>query len=367
MPHEMPIIRMQGRNRIYHYATYWLSVSILAFSLPVMGQPSAGDTPSNRTQAEAYYTQGREEWNKRTEAGLQEALRLFKLAIEKDPRFAPALAGLADAYSMMGDYRFRAPREVYPKARAAAEEALSIDPKSSAALTSIGWISCIFDWDLPAAEAAFKEALASDPHSAITYHFYSFCMGSAGKTKHAEELIERARSLDPHSLIIRTDEGVIQLFQKHPRRAITIFENICREHPEFITARFALGQAYLKMGRPREAVQNLEIAAKLSGRSSFTLALLGEAYWQVGKHEDTVAILDELLARRKRGYVSALDLASLEYRIGGSDAVWRWLERACQERSPWMLQVPSDHRFSALTPDPRWRKVMEGCGLPRLK
>jgi tetratricopeptide (TPR) repeat protein len=327
------------------------------------GSPSA--SPAAAGDAAELTREGRRQWNRRTEDGLRGAVVLFEKALEADPGFAPALAGLADAYNMLGDYRHLAPREAYPRAREAARRALELDPSLAEAHASLGWASCIFDWDLDGARAAFERAIALDPRYAVAYHFFGFCLGTTGHGREARSVLETARRLDPSSRIIATDLAVLAGFERRWDEAAARLRELLDRDPGFVTARFSLGMAYEQMDRPDDALRELRQAVDRSGRSSLTLALLGHACATSGRTEEARRILAELRERARTRYVSSYDLAALLAALGDEAGALRCLEDAAAERAPWMLQLDGDPRFDRLRAEPTFQAFFDRSGLPR--
>jgi tetratricopeptide (TPR) repeat protein len=315
--------------------------------------------------ARELYEEGRRLWNHRTEDGLRAAIATFERAARLDPAFARAYAGLADAHLQLGDYRYVAPRDAYPRAREAAERALALEPDLAEAHASLGWVRCLFDWDEAGARAAFERALALDPRYPVAYHFYGFCLGSLGRTEEGRGILARAERLDPGSRIIATDRAVLAVFDRRLDEAAARLRALLDRDPAFVTARFSLGMVHGQMGRHEQAIVELREAVQRSERSSLTLALLAHALAAAGQTVEARSLLAELRERGRTRYVSSYDLAAIHVALGEPEAALGLLEAAVEERAPWMLQLGGDARFDRLRADPRLEALVRRAGLPR--
>src|SRR5438067_1547432 len=200
-----------------------------------------GNVTSPRVANESYeaydlYLRGRYEWNKRNADGFAQAIAYFQQAIAKDPSNARAYAGLADTYALMSTYNYDPPKELMPKAREAALRALHIDEKLAQAHTSLGLIAEFYDWDFASAEKEFRRAIELDPNYPTGHQWYAEFLANQGKFPQALAESERARQLDPLSLIITTDYGAILYYSRQYDRAIEVFEGVLATDPAFSRA-----------------------------------------------------------------------------------------------------------------------------------
>jgi TolB-like protein/DNA-binding winged helix-turn-helix (wHTH) protein/Tfp pilus assembly protein PilF len=314
---------------------------------------------------EAYesYLKGRYFWNKRTADGLKVALAYFKQAIEEDPNYAQAYSGLADTYALLGDWEYGvlAPTEAYPKAKAAASEALKLDDTLSEAHASLGSIG-MFDWDWQSAGKEFRRAIELNPGYATAHQWYAWHLNLLGRRSEAIAEMRRAESLDPLSLIISADMADLLFVARLYDESIQQSRNTLQMDPNFAVARFELGQAYLEKHMYDQAVAELQEAIQLSGGSPTFIANLARAYVASGKRTEAAKLLDDLKKRSSSGYSNASEIAMIYASLGDRDQAMNWLEKSYAERfNPSVLLRPG---FDPLRSDPRFQSLLRRIGLP---
>lgn len=228
--------------------------------------------------SEAYqlYEKGRYSWNKRTGEGHKQAIEYFNQAIELDPGFALAYAGLANCYVLGGSYQSPG-RETRAKARAAATRALMIDEELAEAHASLAEVILFDDWDFAAAEREFKRAIELNENYETAHHWYAMLLAALGRFDKAFVEIKSAQALDPTSRIIPKDAGVIHYYARQYHQAISQFQNALELQSDFYPAHSALGDTYLQLGKVEEAITELQKAGSLA-ENRITKAALGYAY-----------------------------------------------------------------------------------------
>jgi TolB-like protein/Flp pilus assembly protein TadD/predicted Ser/Thr protein kinase len=323
---------------------------------------------------EAYepYLKGRYYWNKRTPETLKKSLEYFQQAIEKDPAYSLAYAGLADSYAMLGagSYQVLPPKEAYPKAEAAATKALELDSTLAEAHASLAWSKMQFDWDWQGAEREFKQATQLNPGYANAHHWYALYLTITGR--HAEALAEdrKAESLDPLSLIISTDVATEALVptgrydeaMKQCRKALEM-------DPHFAEAHSCLADSYEGKGMYQEANAEFQKAFELSGGNLVYLSRVGYTYALAGRRGDAIKILNGLKARSKRQFVWPDLLAYIYAALGEKDQAFTWLEKSYDERCVHLLIDPVPHvriraLWDPLRPDPRFQDLLRRMNFP---
>ncbi|MGC9969808.1 MAG: tetratricopeptide repeat protein [Bryobacteraceae bacterium] len=317
---------------------------------------------SRPVDREAYhaYLKGRYLWNKRTQAALLEAIGFFQQAIDKDPSYALACAGLADTYALLGSNAYDAlpPAKAMPLAKTAAMQALKIDQDLAEGHASLAYARLSYDWDLPGAEKEFRRAIELNPGYATAHHWYSHYYLAAGKLDKALAEMNKARELDPLSLVINVGAGWCYYYSRQYDRAIEAYRRTLELEPGFALAHQTLGMAYEQKGLHREAIAEFTQAVALSGASASTVAGLGHAYAAAGqraKAEEQLARLREI-AREK--YVPALYFTSLYAGLGDRDQALEWLRKAVEERSDYLIYYKVDPTFDALRRDPRFQSML---------
>src|SRR5512143_4166446 len=316
-----------------------------------------------RPAAYEAYLKGRYFWNKRTADGLMTAVAHFKEAIAIDPTYAPAYAGLADAYALLGDWEYAVmtPREAIPTAKAAAIKALELDDTLGEAHTSLAFCLDVFDWDLGSAETEFRRAIELNPGYATAHHWYAWHLSLSGRNGDAIAEMKRAEGLDPLSLIINADLAELLLIAHFYDDSIQQSRKTIEMDPNFGLAHNQLAQAYLQRGMHDEAIAELVKAIRLSGGSPTCTANLARAYAVSGRRAEAVQRLGDLKKPSAPGYSHASEIAMVYAARGDRDQAMAWLERGYSERvNPSVLLRPG---FDPLRADPRFQGLLRRVGL----
>lgn len=323
-----------------------------------------GSTPSLDPEAHDAYLRGRYYWNRGELEDIEKARQYFEQALAKDPRYARAHAALADYYSALPFYDDSAPNDVFPKAKAAVARALELDDSLAEAHAALAYIQTYYDWDWTAAGHEFEHALVLDPNDASLRHRYSRYLSSLGRIEEALAQMEHARELDPLSLIIKANVGVIYYFGRRYDQTIEQLDKIAKEEPEFPVAHWGLGLAYEQKGMMEQALAAFQKAVELAPRGTNFLASLGRAYAVMGKTQEARKILDELVLRAKSKRISAYQIALVHVGLGEKDRAFEVLERAFQERSTLLTYLKMDPRLDPLRADPRFRELLRRMNFP---
>jgi TolB-like protein/class 3 adenylate cyclase/Tfp pilus assembly protein PilF len=264
---------------------------------------------TNSPDAYLNYLRGRQLWNQRTEKSLKQAIDFFNNALKIDENYAMAYTGLADSYATLAFLEFMAPHEADPKAREAAEKALSLDGQLAEAHTSLGLIKFQYDWDWKGAEQELKKAISINPSYAPAHHFYADYLKAMGRFDEALTEIEQAQALDPLSLAISTGVGHVLYLSRQYDEAIVQYQRAVDLDPDFMISHVWFGRPYLEKGMYEEAIAELETAVRLSGESTLALAMLGHGLASAGRSEEAMEILEKLKERSKRQYVPSYWIA----------------------------------------------------------
>jgi TolB-like protein/DNA-binding winged helix-turn-helix (wHTH) protein/Flp pilus assembly protein TadD len=309
------------------------------------------------------YLKGRYFWNKRTGEGLQRAKGYFDQAVATDPHYAQAYSGLADTYALLGDWQYAVmtAKEALPRAKAAAVRALELDPTLGEAHTSLGFILDGFDWDGESADREFRRGIALNPGYATAHHWYAWHLSLLARHRDAIAEMRKAESLDPLSLIIKSDLAELLLIAHFADASIQQSRRTIDLDVTFSMAHNQLGQAYLQQQQYEEAIAELQKAIQLSdGNPTFT-ANLARAYAAAGRRHDAVQLLNALKRRSSPGYSNAPEIAVIYTALGDRDQAMRWLEQGYEERfNPGVLLRPG---FDPLRSDPRFQALARRVGL----
>jgi TolB-like protein/DNA-binding winged helix-turn-helix (wHTH) protein/Flp pilus assembly protein TadD len=316
-------------------------------------------------QAYESFLKGRYFWNKRTADGLKVALAYFNEAIDEDPQYAQAYSGLADTYSLLGDWQYAVmtPKEALPKAKAAAIKALELDSTLGEAHNSLAFCLDGFDWDFDSAGKQFRRAIELNPGYATAHHWYAWHLSLLGRYDEAIAEMRKAEDLDPLSLIINADLAELLVLAHSYDESIRQSRKTIEMDPNFALAHNQLAQAYLQKHMNHEAVAELEKAAQLSGGSPTVIANLARAYAGSGKRNEAVKLLSDLKKRSNPSYSHASEIAVIYAALGDRDQAMNWLEKGYEERfNPGVLLRPG---FDPLRSDPRFEDLVRRIGLPR--
>ena len=308
------------------------------------------------------YLRGRYQWNKRTEEGFRSAIELFTQAIERDPQYAAAHAGLSDIYLNLFDYGLLPAAEATAKATAAATRALQLDDRLSEAHNSLAHVY-LHDWRWADAEREFKRAIDLSPSYPSAYHWYALYLTAVGRTKEAVAAIEKAQELDPVSLRISADVGQAYNAARMPDQAIEQERRVLELDPNFRVAFWIRGMAYEQKGMLREAVEQFREALKRAPASRNYLAALGHGLALQGDKTEARRIARELEQKRKPADGSAFFIALVYTGLGETDAALDWLEAACDERSGSVRYLKVEPRLDPIRDHPRFRALMQRVGV----
>ncbi|UCC74139.1 MAG: tetratricopeptide repeat protein [Gemmatimonadota bacterium] len=308
------------------------------------------------------YLRGRYFWSQRGE-GIQRGLQYFQQALERDPNYARAYAGVADCYSLLGFYAYLRPSEAFPAARTAALEALEIDEALDEAHTSLGFVKLFYDWDALGAAAEYRRALELNPNSPQAHHWYSSALEALGRFDDAIDHARRAVEIDPLSVY----ESVALGWQLiGARRLVEARERLAKAielDPDFAIAHWLLGEANAYDSRVAESVSHFQRAVELSGRTPWFVASLGWAHGLHGDETRARAILAELSERSNREYVSPFGLAAVHLGLGEIDETLDFLEEAFEERNPNLMSLHYYPLWDDLRSDPRFIALVESVGI----
>jgi TolB-like protein/Tfp pilus assembly protein PilF len=314
---------------------------------------------------EAYevYLRGRYQWNRRTADGFRKGAEHFLQAIEIDPNYAAAYAGLADCAGSAGFWGFTSPAQGCGSAKAAACKSLEID-ETAEAHTSLGWALIHYDFDFLTADHHFQRAIELNPGYATAHQWYAHCLGYSYRLDQSLERVRLALDLDPLSLNVNTTYVGVLWFQRKFDRAIEQCQKILELAPNFAILRWLLANLFQAKGLHEQAIAERRWAVEASGGASLFLAKLGDSYAAAGNRSEALRILDQLQELSKTSYVMAYWMALIHANLGERDQAFRWLEMSYQERSPTLSFLKIDPRLDALRSDPRFDNHLRRLNLP---
>jgi len=332
---------------------------------PVSDQATLIRPHTEDLQAYQLYLKGRHYWNKRTEEALQKSVGCFRQAIDRDPSYARAYAGLADAYATVGIYGALPPERVMPAARAAAAQALERDDSLAEAHASLGCVKAVYDWSWRESEEAFRRALELDPNYATGHQWYAMNhLVPVGRFEEAVAAIERALELDPLSLAINASLGVAAYFARRYEKAEEDYRRALELDEVFPMAHYFLGQALTELDRAEEAIEEIGKACELTGHGSPEMrAALAVAHAAAGQQREARQILAELLGLGPKRYVSPSLLAQVHASLGDREAALLGLEEAYRIRAVDLAWIRVRPVFDTLREEERFQVLVAKMGL----
>jgi TolB-like protein/DNA-binding winged helix-turn-helix (wHTH) protein len=327
-------------------------------------------TPEERTrlaasrpvnpEAQDDYLRGLYFGSKWTELGLQTAIADFKRAIEKDPTYAPAYAELAMAYFWLGNPEQGGPsaRETMPQARAAVTKALQLDPSLARAHLALGLVVLNSEWNWSGAENQYRLALKLNPNCGECHAAYGVLLRGLGRNDEAIVQINRAIELDPLSSVYRDGLAAIFFSSRQYDLVIKQCENLNGDDSAIL-----VGLSYAQKNMYPEAIANLEKGIARSGRETSNLGYLGQVYGLAGRKSDTRKIIGELRERSRHHYVFPSVFASAYLGLGDRDQALMYLERAYEEKDPWLFFLKVWPPLDPLRSEPRFQTLMRRVNL----
>jgi TolB-like protein/DNA-binding winged helix-turn-helix (wHTH) protein/Tfp pilus assembly protein PilF len=308
------------------------------------------------TEAYRSYLEGRYWWNKRSKEGFERAVELFNDAIEKDPLYAQAYAGLADTYTLLAAYYHRAPDDAFPQAEAAAQRALEIENNLAEAHTSLGFIRMMYDWDWAGAEAEFKRAIELNPNYATAHHWYGLFLSTQRRLEEGLEGAVRAQTLDPLSPEINRAVGDVLRYRGQYDEALEQSLRALELNPNLPGANETLTLTYWEAGMYEEAIARSEKWASVDPRRASVAPIVLRSVASGDRTEAIAALTgsEQLSAYSKAEFYSI---------AGESDSALEWMAQAINERdamAPWFNVTP---QFNSLRDDPRFQDLLRRMNL----
>jgi tetratricopeptide (TPR) repeat protein len=314
------------------------------------------------TEAYRLYLQGRFYWNKYTEAGFRKSIEYFTQAAEKDPSYALAYAGMADAYAQLG-VEFDS-RESIPKTREFAMKALQLDDTLAEAHASVAAVKLMFDWDFAAAERELKRAIELNPSYPDARHFYGHYLEVAKRAKEAIQVTRQGVDLDPNSLIINSELALAYYLDRQYNEAIKQSLKTIDLDTSFPLSHVYLGMAYGKSGKYEDAIRELKKGLELDPSESHTLMELGYVYAVSGKKAEAENLILQLKQKASQSGADSYVLAPIYTGLGDRDQAFASLEKAYAEHSFWLIFLNVEPNLDPLRSDPRFANLVRRVGLP---
>jgi TolB-like protein/Tfp pilus assembly protein PilF len=315
-------------------------------------------------EARRAYLKGRYSLDLGTGAGFEAARDFFKEAIDREPNYAAAWAGLATTYVMLANYNMSPPAEAQPQAKAAATKALGLDPDVADARPVLAGMKMEHDWDFDAAEREFRRAISDNPNSARAHQWYGALLSALGRFDEGIDELRRAQELDPVALRVGVDVGRAYYFARRYDEAERAYRNVIALDPKYSSAHSMLGLALLARRRHSEAIAELEEGAALLGAARYS-NFLGYAYALAGRTQDARAMLARQIDVWNKRRVGASGVALTYVGLGDEDQAFAWLDAARNGREAAVVMLKAFPYWDAIRTDPRFSDLLRRIGLPR--
>ncbi len=351
-----PVVRRPRRVAVWAGAGI-VAVIAVAVAIPWM----RGSHETRDPEAIALFASGRFAYLRLTESSLLQAIGFFEQAVARDPEYARAYAGIADAKVLLAVLGLRAPDAVYPSARIAAETALKLDPELAAAHVSLGQILMVHEHDLPGAARELARALELDPNYAPAYFYRGALAGYKGDASGALAAFDRAMQLDPYALSIRAARAFALFHARRYDAAIASLRQTLALDDRFDLARSFLMRALLAKGEYEEVLADMR-GRTLHAPGSY--GFVAQALALSGRRADARAELDRVLSLSKRRHVPAYDIAMIYAALDDADNTFSWLERSIDDGSP-MGTFSLDPMFDQFRTDPRFARLVVQSRSPK--
>jgi len=324
-------------------------------------------TGTQNPEAYELYLKSRFSWNKRTLSDIATAIFYSNQAVAKDPSFALAYSGLADAYSVLPGHG-GTPNEDYPKSNAAARKALELDPTLAHPHAVLGANETQYDWDFAGGEAEYKKAFELDPNDATAHQWYAEGIAViGGREQEALDEINRAQQLDPLSPIISAQVGLVHIKARRFDEGIIVCTKVANENQTFAVVHAYLAEAYWGKRTYPQVIEEWKVYGQLSGNrneSEFASAL-EQGFRSAGWKGALAKGIEARQAQHKSGYSSAYRIAQSYADLGNKEQAFRWLNTAYHERDWGLMMLKTDFLLDPLRSDPRFAELVRKVGLPQ--
>lgn len=309
------------------------------------------------------YLKARYFYARRTKEAANKTVEYLQEAVALDPQYALAYAALAEAFASTAFLHVTTPGEAMPKAKEAVEQALKLDPNLGEAHSAAGFIKLTYDWDWNGADVEFKRALELNPNESVIHDEYATLLEVLGRTGEAIVETNKARELDPLSLLINRNDGRAYYYARQYDRAIQIWEETAEMDRSFPAVNNWLAMAYEADGRYQNAINSQLKQEAISGATASSMESLRRAYASGGWKGYWQRELELHQDRLRDPLADSYEILQIYRRLGNTDEAFRWLNKACDDRSVWMIWIKVDPSLDGLRSDPRFTRLLDRLGL----
>lgn len=320
---------------------------------------------TKNTDAYQAYLRGRFYWNKFTEESFQRAIASFIEAINIDPEYALAYAGLGDLYNWLGVLGALPPSDTWGRGRKMSARAVALDDTLAEGHAALGFALLCYDRDWVGGERALQRALELNPHYATAHQWYCFQLAAEGRFAEAAREAQAALVIDPLSPFITQALGWIHYVARDYDLSIAYHDKVMKLDSQFALGRFSAGRPLLQKGMHDAAIAELKQAVELSNVNPVMLAALGHAYAVSGREKEARQVLDRLSDLSQKRYVSAYHVALIHCGLGEFERAFEWLEKTFVDHDAWLIWLRVEPQLDPLRSDPRFADLLRRIGLGR--
>jgi len=335
----------------------------LKFKLSPRDQISLTKQPTENIEAYNLYLRGRYFWNKYGKEWVLKAIEAFKQAIAIDSNYALAYCGMADSYFRLSNLHFP-PREVLPKAKAAALRAVEIDENLAEAHSSLGLIKVYYDHDWIGAETEFRKALKLNPDLVSAHQRYGSYLTFMGRFEESIRHYDTALDLDPFSLQINMNLATTYYLRGEYERSINHLAKTIELEPNYMPTHFLLGCIYIQQNRLAEAIAEFQFIYKLDEEAWMALGFMGYAHALADQRAEAETLLNILQDISLRKYVSPYSMLVIHLALGPQERVFELLEQLYEESNDWLVWLKVSPELKGLRKDPRFKNLLKRIGFP---
>lgn len=318
---------------------------------------------TDNTEAYELYLKGRFHWKKRNEESLKEAIAYFEKALEKDPNYALAWAGLADTYSVMGEYTNISRRVLYPKQMAAVNMALQVDNRLGEAHISLATSLMLNAWDWPGSEREFKLGIELSPNYATGHHWYGEWLLFNGDTEGAFRHINLALELEPASPGIVKDKGIFYYYLDENEQALAMGKIALELDPDFVPAHRLLSLAYADLGSFDKAIAQNDLWGQRTGNKVKAAIALAEIQARAGRHDETKKLLKEIEAANVYSANDHRGMALVYIALNEKESALDWLEKSLAKHEESLCSIGIDRKWDPIRSEARFMSLLKKIGL----
>ncbi len=319
--------------------------------------------PTENVEAYNLYLKGRYYWNQRTEENLKKGIEQFEKAIALDSNYSKAYSGIADCYTALGYGAFLSPHEAFKKAYKAAKKALTIDSLLAEPHASLGYYEFYYQWNFKAAEDEFRKAIQLNPDYEIAYDWYGYYLTAMERFDEAKTILKKAEDMDPLSVPLSTDMGFSLYYSGNYDEAAAQLKASLELRPNFSLAHLWLGRVYQEQKKYEDAIKEYEFTLKAIPDWPVALAAIGYVYGISGQTNKANETLARMLEISKDRFVTAYGVALVYAAMNNKDLAFKWLDKAYEERSNWLVWMNIDPRWKNIKTDKRFAALASKVGL----